>query len=217
MANGAAHAAPLLCPLESEAIDDCHLLHAIGPGILKLRGLWVQQRRNQLLCFNDLVFRVSLDVHVLWHLQLLVGLPLVPYVLATDEDPAACDFLKPFVVDAPCTDDHTHEGGVRPFLVGDDDLLYQPLRFPPIWWLVALDRLHHVPNEPVILGNHCLLYPGLSGIEPISLAIVQWWWRGRSDVRIDILQLTHLDFPMQVFQPLLAQELVNLVFIESYR
>mmetsp|Transcript_43553 Transcript_43553/g.76273 ORF Transcript_43553/g.76273 Transcript_43553/m.76273 type:complete len:217 (-) Transcript_43553:444-1094(-) len=175
VANRTTNSASLLRLVESEAVHNCQLLHAVSSGILELGALWVQQRLDQLLSCLDLLLGIALDMHVHWHLHLLICLILVTDVPPSNENPTTSRLLEPLVVDTSSTDDHSSERGLRILLKRNDDLLDQSLRLPFRRRNIPLDVLDHVPDEPVVFRKHRLPNSGLACVQAVAHFIINGW------------------------------------------
>mmetsp|Transcript_109210 Transcript_109210/g.348612 ORF Transcript_109210/g.348612 Transcript_109210/m.348612 type:complete len:687 (-) Transcript_109210:2-2062(-) len=216
MAQGATDTTTLLGLVETETADHGQLLHAVGTRVLELRTLGVEQWLDKALRSDDLLLRLTLDVHVLRHRGLLVALPLVADVAAADENLAAGGVLQPLVVHATRTDDDTHERCLRELFDRNDDLLEQLGRLPVHWRQVALNMLDHVSDQPVVLGCHGLPDPDVASVQSVTGFVVHRWWRWWTDVWVVVLELVRLDLSVEILQPLLAEELIDLLLRQAH-
>mmetsp|Transcript_78531 Transcript_78531/g.123894 ORF Transcript_78531/g.123894 Transcript_78531/m.123894 type:complete len:239 (+) Transcript_78531:1114-1830(+) len=210
VANSTTNTTALFRLLQREAVHKRNLLHTMGPRILKLRTLRIQQRHDEFCGHLNLLLRVSLDVNMLRHMPFLISLKFVPNILATDEYSAARCLLQASVIDTSCSNDDTHERSIGVFLIGNQDLFHQPLWFPSFRRHVVFHVFQHVPDQSVPFRQHGLLDADVPGVKTITLTIVDRRGRGRSDVRFNILKLPQLNLPIQIFQALLSQKLVHL-------
>mmetsp|Transcript_108927 Transcript_108927/g.243240 ORF Transcript_108927/g.243240 Transcript_108927/m.243240 type:complete len:259 (+) Transcript_108927:1326-2102(+) len=156
-------------------------------------------------------------MHVLGHRRLFVALPLVSNVAAADEDLAPCRLLQSLVIHTTGADDHAHERCLGELLDRDNDLL-QELRGLPIHRRqVAFHVLDHVPDQAVVLRCHRLSNAHIPGVQPVARLVVDRGRRRGPDVRVEILEVVALDLSVQVLEPLLSQELVDLLLRETHR